>query len=540
MIKIFAAFIMISVCGAVYGQPPEVYGPCYEKEPGRENVYRTLSPGLPGTSFNPRKRYDEKRVMIIGGSAAHYYLLRAGDSLKKRLNEALPSVNVEIIHCAYPERDSAGDVKALEESLEFSPDILLVVSGADDLRDPLFSPEARKAVRDARLSGFDAGMMRNLLTEIRKKSGPVSGAEEASRRFSGNLGRMLLSAREKGAVLVAATVPANIRNFPPAGALPFGEKNFFKAWTYWVDKKPVQARQYMQDYVKARPYDPMGYYVFGEMIDSWGEESLAREYYLKAADLDPSPRPSNAMNEAVRKFCETREVPLLDLDRAFSSVSENGMSGRELFLDGGHWKTRYNDFVTASILRFFMERDTQKPSSFLAEPSGWKTAWINQAFENYSRRGQAEDSDGDALESFVYGASRAAWDYPFVSEKAIACFESAFKSSPGIFKKAGKLKVDAKSLAPKLSGLWTDYGEISKRWAGVLFNAGESFRRKGMEKEALYYFGEALNEDPSLELARLYRAVIFKRQGRREDADKEIELLSPGIKRSPDARLLRD
>ena len=45
----------------------------------------------------------------MGGTAVHYYMSGAVESLKNRLKEALPDSNIELLYCAYPERAPCPD-----------------------------------------------------------------------------------------------------------------------------------------------------------------------------------------------------------------------------------------------------------------------------------------------------------------------------------------------------------------------------------------------------------------------------------------------
>jgi len=511
---------------------------CYDKMKEGTDIYRTISPGLPELKFRLKKRYGGKRIVLMGGTAVHYYMSGAVESLKNRLKEALPDSNIELLYCAYPERESIGDLRALREMAELGPDIVLLISGADDLRDPMFAPEPRNELRRLRLSGLKPSDIRTAVTNVRKKYGPAAGAEETAEKVVKNISKFQMICREKAISPVIATIPANIRHFPPAGALPFNNSVFARGWVHAGTKKISLAIDSIREYAAVNAGDASAYYALARLLDISGQIQMGMEYYARAGDMDNSPRASRILNNAIRRFGESREIPLLDIERTFTALSDVGLSGDEQFLDSVHWKKSFNDLITAGILRFFWEQDSLEPGSFLALPGDWKTDWFKQTIETFNKRTYARDGQGDARMSVAYGADRAAWDYPLISEKAVACFEMAFASDAGSLKKAAKNKSGVVKDSRGIPGLWAGTAEIDSRWPVVIMNIAEVYRRMGMEKEALYYFKKALETDPSLKTAHMYKAFMFRNAGKGASYKKELE----GIKWStmPEAKLLEE
>jgi tetratricopeptide (TPR) repeat protein len=318
--------------------------------------------------FAAEKPENGLRIFTLGGSSAYGYPWSADAAfsgvLGDVLAEALPERRIESIN-------AAGISYALHrlrfvarEVVEYEPDVLILYSGHNEFIEPDFFAELKKrtpqlnrllqvlwrcrlysgmqslALRlspedPARASAarFDMFVRRNETAayDAVQKQAIVDAFRDGLREIAG-------LAREHGAHLVLAPVPANLRDWRPVRsvvfeALPEAERREWAAalaagQQLLAGGHPREAVAALERAGRLAPSYAETWYLLGRTYEGLQRWDDARSAYARAADLDASPvRRISGTNDAMRAVAAEQGALLVDAERLFEEHSEHGLVG---------------------------------------------------------------------------------------------------------------------------------------------------------------------------------------------------------------------
>lgn len=315
-------------------------------------------PGAVAAPFLMPKPEGTARVFIVGESAAS--ILGAGeDGLAAYLGGVFGDKRVEIINCGMGAYESLRILDVFRETLAYSPDLIVVLSGNN---------ETGKEYCGGLKFGLAARLLRAraLLGRLRRprEEAAIQASLDA---HAARLGKMAALARGR-APLLLATLPANMRDYAPDGALP--ERLGPGVTALAAD--PAAALGFFENSLAAAPRDPFAHFYSGRALEALGRGAEARAAYAAAIKYDPaSDRCSEDRNAVIKRAAAAGGACVADLAGAFAGIARNGAPGRGEIADGVHWLPRYGAFAGAVI--------AAAAADCPASPAAWRGRGPNPA-----------------------------------------------------------------------------------------------------------------------------------------------------------------
>lgn len=481
----------------------EIYQPFFARtERDGVALYETRRPrAIPGR-FPARKAAGAKRVFIVGGSVAG----ELGDGVPRQcLARALPKRAVEVVNCGMAAYDSYRDALVAEEVLGYDPDLIVVLSGNNEMTHFPLRVNLTLHRADRTLSGF--GFYRALKERLRNRGQGASHPDPAVRLpvFEANLRRMARLARRRGVPLVLCTLPANVRDMPPRSIPDFEDWSdpvWTAAWAAMEREEYRRAAGLFGGYAAAHPGLPQGHFYRAKALDLSGDRAAAGRFYRLAKEYDTNGCGATR-NRVIRKVCASEAGCILaDLDSAFSRAAPDGLPGGDFFSDGMHWYFQHNRFVMAAILEAVRRHDRSGAAPAFENPEEWGEV---EPPEGARTRWEAitprDNPVWYAVKGVLDARPGARW------EQSIAMFQAAYRLHAPLL--TGLIGQQAQARAMVSSSVWTQGAEdkVASGWARVLEHAGEALRREGDRAGARRFLDEALRLDPGLSWARRFRAL---------------------------------
>ncbi|MFH2203849.1 MAG: tetratricopeptide repeat protein [Elusimicrobiota bacterium] len=473
--------------------------------------YSTRRPlGREPQRFAAVKPADIFRVFIVGGSVAQLYDIGdARPSLREALTAALPGKKIEVINCGMSAYDAARAGLVLNEILDYAPDLVIVMSGANESGRPLLSRTQARLCRMRPLRGACERW-------VARAAGRRVDRLRDRAAFARTLRAMVHKARARSVPLLLTTLPVALRDMPPRGVLPLEAEPFFTAWTHWErgELKAAAAgfRRYLDADGDVRTFegDGLANYYLARSLDRLGDIEQARTFYLAAQN---NHRPLPLLNDAVRQVAAEEGAPLADLEKAFADAAPQGLPGRELFEDDVHWDRAFDPLATVTIVEALAREHKWEaalpPAQSAAIRRSARAARITAARSWHVFRVRMWEPLRDSRHLF--------------SERVLALLETVHLSIPEAVSDTGRMR---SWLERELSGnIWFagDRAKLDRWWPAMLAHVGEVHRRGGRPERAAAFFDEALRLAPDLHKARLHKALALLGSGRTDAGRSELE-----------------
>ncbi|HBL17711.1 MAG: hypothetical protein A2X36_02940 [Elusimicrobia bacterium GWA2_69_24] len=451
-----------------------------------------------------------RRIFVVGGSVAQLF---GEAALKRSLESALPGYEFEVIGCGRSAYDSARDLLTVEEVLDYDPDLIVVLSGVNEVDHPLIRSLWLRALR-----GLARGILAGRPLRAWRIFGPdlrgVPGAGEVVAEFEGNVSRMIRAARGRGVPIALCPLPWNVRGMPPKGELPLGRRAFFDAWIAFERGEHSAAAEGFRRFLSAGPPPweaAFGRFFLARCLDRLGLHPAAKAEY-EAAALDQIP-PMPAVNRALRRLAADEGAVLADFERTFQEAGADGIPGYDLFEDDVHWVRGCDAMAAATLTRALAEaagrsavlapREDWEPVPGLRPPAGMAKTW-------------------DAFTYRVWDALRFGSLNRF-SERVIGLLGEVHRRNPYLLRDGGGLKP---WLRARLEGnVWRSDGAagLEAWWPEMEGHAGEALLREGRAGDALRLFSSALKENGGLDYVRVRRAVALAALGKTAEALRSLK-----------------
>ncbi len=338
--------------------------------------------------FPLRKAPHERRIFVLGGSAAHGYGFSRNGSFSGRLEqllaEDLPQQDVQVINAGTIAASSQQLLAMSKEILaELEPDLIIIYSGNNELlewfdwRQYLPAREHRLFVASLRINqrlsrlrsylwlrdrlrGADAGSWgqtsysddQALPWSQRARIGSADHAW-AREAYTHNVGRIIEEAEATGVPVILSTVAANWTNQPgwvtddegdalgpPPEAVEARERA--EALTRDIPEGGLspatvdELRALAMRACEAWPEASCAY-DWGTRFRALGQPEEARRWLLEAVHRDEFPnRVKPAVNEAIRDLARRSGLPLVDAEALLAASSDDGIIGFEQVYDHCH------------------------------------------------------------------------------------------------------------------------------------------------------------------------------------------------------------
>lgn len=404
-------------------------------------------PGAPAFSFRMPKPAGVKRVFVIGESAAGL-LARPGRDSFSEVFSAAAGGRVEIVNCGMGAYDSSRILGVFSEALEYSPDLILLLSGNNEVGPRIeacpdaagFFRAGRRWLRAAVLS-FGRGWLGGL-------------AEETARTHAARLERMASLAAGRGVPLLLFALPYNPA-FPPTGPMPLEDAGFSAGFALLEGGDAAGAAERLEEFRARRPGDAFGLYYLGLAARRAGDEARARNYFERSAAADPfRDRTGAARNAVLRRTAARAGACLADLEAELAGIDSP-------LADGVHWHRRHDRTAALTALRglaacpaaagFLPARAASAAAAALREPEPALPA-------------RSRQEAGDMLN---YAAAYLLFPPPgtgYLNSRALYQLEGACARDAGFIK--GALATEAALAAALKNNVWV--GDLRSGAGGLL------------------------------------------------------------------------
>ena len=469
-------------------------------------------------SFAMPKPEGVSRIVILGGSIAVPFSEEEASKLQTFLGRALPGRRTELLACGMGAYDSRRESLLLRELLDYSPDLVILLSGNNEYYN-IAVPHPRLFLLRHHLRAFwTYRKLESLFELLGWHPGPQSqGNTDADAGFEKNLRAMARMSRARGVPLVLLTLGANLRDSPPSSPEASAENPiYFEAMRAWEEGRYGRAAEGFRKFLTASPRDPFAHYYLAKSLERLGKPGSAAEHYLLAADYDqPGERSSPRRNDIIRRVAREEGAILADVEKLFRTLSPQGIPGRELFRDPCHWHREYYPLVSLTVLRAVYVQDLREGVSALAPAGAWRWDWASgldaalraPKIDPKMARHYFEDMLYTALAHAIVLRRDQMW------EASVDFMQQALRRHPAWFE---SLTESAASLTPLYQKHWFQERRqhAAEDWPAVLVHIGEAYRREGRTQVALEKFSQALASQPYYFQARLRHAIALASLGR--------------------------
>lgn len=441
----------------------DVKGPMFAPK-GRAGATRVMAPARPGlkaAEFLMPKPAGKLRVFVLGESVAGLL----ADPRYPGLEALAATPGVEVINCGMGAYDSRRLLAAFLELAGYQPDLVVVMSGNNELGVepcPGWREDFERAKRRAKL-GFE-----RLFSDAREA--------ERGARFAIHKERLLaMAAAAKGFPVIFATLPANQRDLPPYGV---------------PSSSPAAG--------VADPRDAPEHYRLARALEAAGDIAGARLHYAGAVEWDAlSDRCSPDHNAVIRQAAAEGGACLADLEKDFSEIAPGGIVGGRQLADGVHWHYPLNTFVAARLWRHIAACPAAAGRFFPAGPSiAFYGALKAAEAKTLAGMKSGPYSEEAARYSAYYAAGYLRQGLPELRERAIGLLGAADADCRACL--LGLLRNRDAFTAGMPSNIWVKDMKSAAAgwWRPLLEAAAEMWRRKGAAVQASEAEALAAREAP--------------------------------------------
>ena len=325
-------------------------------------------------SFDVPKPPGQFRVFCLGGSATMGYPFPPESAwpavLERRLRARYPQQEIEVINLGGNSYGSGRMLGVLRGILKYEPDMIIVAAGDTEFVEDSFraavamAPAPTTWLHGLRLSQA----LKKILPQKKVKAPQIIDADSDAtgflfahypgstiyqatpqRRldvlatFAANLEEMVEETQQAGIPLIFSTLPANLLDWPPGADQSRPPAGNPEEWSsLW--KKGQELSQAGQDVSALKQYTAAAQiwsgnaafcYEYGQLLVRLGRVSEAREWLVKARDLDPKPvRGSSAIQQVIHTVATDAGIPLADPSVHFDALALAGE--KDLLLDFAH------------------------------------------------------------------------------------------------------------------------------------------------------------------------------------------------------------
>ncbi len=365
-----------------------------------------------GDIFDEKKKANAFRVFVLGGSsAAGYPFLPLGSFshyLQDRLKLLYPSSTIEVVNISMTAVNSYTMRDLFPGVIEQKPDLIIIYAGHNEYYGALGAGSmeslgtSRKMVNlilylnrfktvqllrntiqwVMKLFSSNENASGTLMSRMAKKQSIVLGSEtykDGISQFKENMNDILKIAKEHKVPVILSTLTSNLKDQYPFISIK-------------TEKLPPADEIYNQAKAELNP----------------GNYSKADSLFRFAKDLDCLRfRAPEEMNSVIRSLSKEFDLPLVNADSAFASVSPDGIVGNNLMTDHLHPKLQ-GYFLLGKLFFDKMEQYNYLPGTKAVNLSDAEQDSITVANFNFTK---LDSVIGDNRMKLLKN------DWPFVSKE---------------------------------------------------------------------------------------------------------------------------
>lgn len=446
-------------------------------------VYIPITNELSGNnSFSCKKDKDTVRIFIIGDSVAQVF----GRNFEDILNNSVFGVKFEVINCGIGGSNSLRTRKVFDEIVNYNADLVIVFSGSNEFHS---EDQSHRLIEG------------NLASVAIKKL-----LEKIFYNYGNNLRSIAVKAKKKKIPIILSTLPFAMKDYPPKGVQLGLYRDLRFAKLFLEEKKYNEAVKALKTCLNSSMDKRLAYYYMGTAYENINNIVKAKEYYYKAIEstMETWPCANFQSNEIVRKICNEENVDLIDLEKEFISLSDNGIVGNLQMRDNTHWYDFYDNLVADLIINKMV--NSRKIYN--------KLFW-NRNVNFFKVNFKKNDIVKHNKEEFYSDLLHAIWtllDTDFIEQYSLGLFCSLYTVDRERFDKISflkkKIKQDISEHDPR-GNLIKEIERIDKIWPDVLYCIAETYRIFGLPEKALVFYDKAIKLNENNYLYYLGRAIVY-------------------------------
>ncbi|MFH1368962.1 MAG: SGNH/GDSL hydrolase family protein [Elusimicrobiota bacterium] len=456
-----------------------------------KGMYRNARWRSKPSEFPDFKRFNEKRVFIIGESVAFYF---QDQFLLEKLKIIAPQYDWKVINCGMSSYDSYRIGIVFKEIVKYEPDLVIIMNGNNvGLVNPVkinhwiykYRVLARFWVTRA---------VTNFLNP------PVSLKKaELDELFRKNMSEIAAAAKKRGIPLALFTLPLN--HHLPVEMTAYENHEFFSA-LWLIDKNPKKAIELFE---KIRTPENRYCWFLARSYEKLGQPLKAEQYYRENID-----KLHYEVNEIIREIAEG-DPSVLVVDYAkYVLEKTRDNPGFEVFFDECHFWPILNYPVAEQIIECVYGHNLKFNTSILFKPQeadfekfkSTLTDWNGLLKDNMKL---IETQKEYCFYQFIHELTKPSWDRNVNSNQICGYY---YKFIPNFFE-------DFINYAPKsLDNM--DY---------ALSRVGETLKEHNNYEKARFYFSKSIAQNPELALTYMFRGLCYYDMGNKEIADMDFATL---------------
>ncbi len=331
--------------------------------------------------FEVNKSPNTYRIFCLGESTMYGYPYpenaTAPRFLKELLTKMFPEKKIEVINLGIPAVSSAVVADLIKEVMAYQPDLLIIYSGHNEfygtygVASTQYISQTRAVVqvtmqlrrlrvycliRDA-IASLRAVFSSNkpegrstFMAQMAQDKYIAYGSEtynRAKRNYRENLNAVIQISRQHRIPVMISSLVSNLKDLPPLTSI-FSSSTSEDGKRRWQALFDVAVQE--QDKANftraiellssANQIDSMradAHFHLARCLEQIGEYDKAKREYIAAENFDALRfRVGPEFSDIVRDLCRQYNIPMLDLERAFTAHSPNGIMGKELITEHLH------------------------------------------------------------------------------------------------------------------------------------------------------------------------------------------------------------
>lgn len=329
-----------------------------------------LIPELKPARFQKIKRANTFRIVCLGSSSmlGTPYQLNASipGIVRRQLRHLYPAKEIEVINLGAAAINSNVIVELAKNILPYKPDLVLIYMGHNEFYGPdgvgaswlqkkfPFLTRVKYFINDLLLikaienllthsGATNKSRKGNLMQQVSNQQKVYLHSEESEttfKTFEANTIEIVSLFKQKNIPVIISDISSNLL-FPPFlyDSIPQNIQRQFKALAARAEQagNTPEAIESAVQSISADTVNALLHYLRGTIYMKLKHYSTARTYLLRAKDEDLLKfRAPSTINAIIASIASSRQIPFISADSLFSSLSEFGIQGNNLFLEHLH------------------------------------------------------------------------------------------------------------------------------------------------------------------------------------------------------------
>jgi Flp pilus assembly protein TadD/lysophospholipase L1-like esterase len=534
-------------------------------------------------SFPVQKSSETMRIFCFGGSTTYGHPFDCRTSFSRWLQDLLqasaPEKNFEVINVGGISYASYRIVPLVRETLKYSPDLMIIYMGHNEFLErrtysglfgqgagviavrslveqlriyqvlqkflaPLFSGRDKPQGHSITGTGPSKSILGGEVTAILDRSAGLElyhrddeFAKGVVRHFAHNLEAMIDLCKKARVPVMLVDLPSNLKDFSPFKSehdtgLTYRDQvalnREIERAARLISKGGFESADSLLDKAVGKdPYYAQTYYLKGKALLGIGQNSQARDNFVKAKDLDTCPlRCISAIEDQIVKIARENHVPFVPFKefvekRATHIGDQSGIPGNESFLDHVHPTIELHQLLAGLLLDKMVDQRLIKASRTLSGED--RLAIFDSGMKSF-------DAHFLALRDFNLAKTLKWAGKAEEAREALLRAAEKMDDSPEIHKMLGSFYLDDQRYNEAIQE-YSRALSLSGNDPQMEFDLAVVFYKSGLTGKAVDVYERLLKSNHNMPEVFSNLGMIYLESGRVEDA---LQVITSGMQKNPD------